>query len=204
HNHPSRELPHLCRELGIPCVDLDDASPPAPGAPKARRDNAAIGRLAAERLAGLGYRAFAFYGYADCSVSRARRAGFAEALRANTRTREAAPYAMERARPSDVSISGYASDEDEIERLRTWIQRLPVGLALLACDDARAAAALEACARAERRCPDEIAVLGIGNEPTICDLAAPGLSSIDLNGAERGKRAAESLQRLLEDPAASS
>src|SRR5690606_2190856 len=110
---------------------------------------------------------------------------------------------LERARTSAVPDCGYAADEDEIEQLKNWIQRLPINVAVLACDDARAAAVLEACGRAARRCPDEVAVLGIGNDPVICDLAVPGLSSIDPNGAQRGKLAAEALQRLMEDPAAS-
>lgn len=201
HNHPGRDLPRLCRELGIACVDLDDNAPAIPGVPKIKRDNRAVGRLAAERFVEMGRRSFAFYGYADCAVSRARREGFAEALACAGRAGTSAPFCLASESSSASPNFGYTS-EREFERVSAWLKSLPPDTAVFACDDVLGAVILDAGARGGPICPGEIAVLGAGNEPVICDLAKPALSSIDLNGTARGKLAAETLQRLMDDPSA--
>jgi LacI family transcriptional regulator len=48
-----------------------------------------------------------------------------------------------------------------------------------------------------RKSPEEVAILGCGNDEIICQIAQPQLSSIDLKTQEVGFRAAELLDQLM-------
>jgi LacI family transcriptional regulator len=45
--------------------------------------------------------------------------------------------------------------------------------------------------------PDEVAVIGIDNDPFLCELATPPLSSVDVGGERAGYEAAALLDRLM-------
>jgi LacI family transcriptional regulator len=48
------------------------------------------------------------------------------------------------------------------------------------------------------RVPEEVAVLGVDNDPVLCNLTLPPLSSIDVNGEQIGYEAAAWLDRLMD------
>jgi len=48
-----------------------------------------------------------------------------------------------------------------------------------------------------QKIPDEIALIGVGNDPMICDISTPPLSSVDLPGEQIGFEAAELLGQLM-------
>jgi LacI family transcriptional regulator len=48
-----------------------------------------------------------------------------------------------------------------------------------------------------QKIPDEIALIGVGNAPSMCDVGLPPLSSVDLPGERIGFEAAELLGRLM-------
>lgn len=62
--HTTEALVAMCREEGIPLVDLNDV-PVFPGVPKIRPDNMAIGHLAAEHLLERGFRRLGFCGFGN-------------------------------------------------------------------------------------------------------------------------------------------
>jgi LacI family transcriptional regulator len=67
----------------------------------------------------------------------------------------------------------------------------------MACHDERAYELLTACALAGVMVPDEVAVIGTGNDQVLCNLCDPPLSSVE-PGAERlGVEAAALLDRLM-------
>ncbi len=53
-----------------------------------------------------------------------------------------------------------------------------------------------------QKLPDEISLIGVGDDPMICDIASPPLSSVDIPGEQIGFEAAELLGSLMagEDP----
>lgn len=57
---------------------------------------------------------------------------------------------------------------------------------------------MEACHRLGIRVPTDLAVLGVDNDPILCDFAQPPLSSITRPDEEAGFRAAQILQRAME------
>ena len=63
--------------------------------------------------------------------------------------------------------------------------------------DGRARLVLEACMAAGLRVPEEIAVLGVDNDPLLCESTVPTLSSIHTGGFRRGQIAAEMLDALM-------
>jgi len=90
-----------------------------------------------------------------------------------------------------------AEGEADLEGLIRWLRRLPKPAGLLAYDDKMAERVLAACAWGRISVPQEVAVLGIGNDELMCQLAQPSLSSVALPTVEIGLRAAERLDVLL-------
>jgi len=184
----SRAEARRVARLGLPAVNLSGALPAA-GLPVVTVENRAVGRMAAEHLMERGFRRFAYYGVGDVSYGRERGAGFVEAVRAAGHACEVcfARSGLDRGRPSLVDRG----------QLRAWLRRLRPPVGLMAVHDYRARVVLEACATLGLRVPDEVAVIGVDDDVTLCELATPSLSSVALPGLEIGRRAAELLDRLM-------
>lgn len=86
----------------------------------------------------------------------------------------------------------------EIER-RAWPQllKLPQPCGLFAKDDIAATWALRLCRTAGLRCPADISVLSVNDDPVFCHTSTPPLSSIRFPGRKVGFIAAELLHGLL-------
>jgi LacI family transcriptional regulator len=87
--------------------------------------------------------------------------------------------------------------EQRLDRLVRWVRRLPKPVGVMACNDDWGHHLLEACRRAGVAVPDEVAVIGVDNDPILCNLAAPGLSSIDVNTPRIGYEAAALLEGMM-------
>lgn len=155
------------------------------------------GQMGAEYFLKKGFRHFAFYGTRGIVWSDERYHGFRETIR--------------RANP-DFTFSALRNISqtdlwhyDPIQ-LTTWLQSLPKPVAIMACDDNQAYHITEACHQAEGggnfRIPDDIAVLGVDNDETICRLAAPNLSSLNQNIEQGGYDVARLIDRIMHEPGA--
>jgi LacI family transcriptional regulator len=78
-----------------------------------------------------------------------------------------------------------------------WIQSLPKPVAIMSCNDVRGLHVLDACSRAGVLVPEEVAVLGVDDEDTMCELCSPPLSSVAPNPEGIGYAAAELLETLM-------
>ena len=93
-------------------------------------------------------------------------------------------------------------------QLTTWLQSLPKPVAIMACDDNQAYHITEACLQPKARAggkfriPDDIAVLGVDNDETICRLSDPNLSSLNQNIEQGGYDVARLIDRIIRDPKA--
>lgn len=191
----SREDAARIAALGAPVVFVEPWSYmlepdfPIAGAPYVRRDSRAIGALAARYYMARGYRHFAFVGELQGKPwSVERRDGFVDTLAAAGHTCAVHDSFTARER---------RSWHDDWERLIAFLRDLPKPTAVFAPMDARARRVLEACAVAGLRVPDEIAVLGVDNDPLLCESTIPTLSSIHTGGFRRGQIAAEMLDDLM-------
>ncbi|BET65318.1 DNA-binding transcriptional regulator [Opitutales bacterium ASA1] len=187
--HTTPELVANCRALGIPLVDLND-TPLTPGVPKIRPDNVAIGHLGAEHFLERGFHHFGFTGFANDTWSCERRDGFVEALR----------LAGHSCSILDVEYPGDITPEWDAAQsaaLAAWLKKLPKPAAVMACMDVRAFQVLSAAHDAGLLVPEEVAVLGVNNDATRCELSYPALSSVAPNAFQSGYLAAETLDRML-------
>ena len=187
--HTTPRLVAMCREQGIPLVDLNDTAPFA-GVPKIRPDNTAVGRLGAEHFLERGFRHFAFCGFGNNGWSCERRDGFLAALQQAGRNGEL----------HDVDYPGDLTplwDDRQTHALATWLAGLPKPVGVMACNDLHALQIVAAAEQARLMVPEEVAVLGANNDAIRCELAYPPLSSVATNPFQSGYRAADLLARLM-------
>ena len=85
----------------------------------------------------------------------------------------------------------------ERRSLLRFLRGLPKPTAVFAPMDGRARLVLEACLLGGIKVPEEIAVLGVDNDPLLCESTVPALSSIHTGGYRRGQIAAEMLDALM-------
>jgi LacI family transcriptional regulator len=78
-----------------------------------------------------------------------------------------------------------------------WLLSLRLPAAILACNDLQAWRAAEVCRTAGFHLPEEISLLGAGNEEMYCESALPPISSIALPSKRIGFEAAALLERMM-------
>ena len=169
----SEAVEKAARDLKVPAVNVSSWCKGV--LPRVIPDNQAIGRLAAEHFLSRGFRHFAFAGMAQRLFSQQRHEGFIAALREAGHTCDSMPEGA------------------EARLLRT----LPKPVAILGCNDLRARQVFTACAKAKVRVPEEVAILGVDNDETLCELSEVPLSSIDPASRRVGFEAAAVLDRLM-------
>lgn len=181
-------LAELFRKKRIPVVNLNDVYDEL-GLPCIESDHTAIGRLAGEHLIERGFRRFAYCGFTGHAWSAKRRAGF-----------EAAVGNAGEVCPAHESPWGGPSAhpwEQEQKRIGDWLRALPRPVGVLACNDLRGQHVLDACQRVGLAVPEEVAVIGVDDDPLVCELCDPPLSSVVPNPERVGYEAATLLARLM-------
>jgi LacI family transcriptional regulator len=172
---------------GIPTVfiDIGRRSPPK-GFNVVGFDSSAAGRMGAEHLLGLDLPTYAYVGFHKPVLwDRERRAAFAETVRKAGRHVET----FSPARP--------LSPAERRDRLLAWINGLPRPCGLMACNDCVGEEVLNICSRLGIRVPDDIAVLGVDNDETLCENTSPPLASIDAGTSRGGMMVARILDDLM-------
>lgn len=168
-----------------------------PNIPNITVNHYQAGKMAAEYFLKKGFKSFGFYGPVGVHFSEERYNGFKQTIK------EANP---------EYSVSFFqARDEISLwefglEELNNWLRFLPKPVGVMACDDKWAYHITEACmVNAQQRkgrtsVPEEVSVLGVGNDETICSLCVPHLSSINQKVEQAGYRVAELISKMLKDP----
>jgi LacI family transcriptional regulator len=189
----SSELRELsqARRLGIPVVNLAGGLAKAHGIPRVRVNDYAAGQMAADHLLDRGIRHLAFFGWSDRWYSKQRRQGFCErASRAGVKV--------------DSFLHPAAGDgtqlswPERIEDSASWLTSLPRPCGVFAVQDYRAQFLVETCHEAGIRIPEDIALIGMDNEETICEHSVPTLTSVSRNSERVGWEAMALLDRLIQ------
>ena len=176
---PVVEISSVRKDLEIPCV---------------MEDNEAIGRLGAEHLLERNFKNFAWAPFCDDAVNEERFQGFATSVQANG-------FDCARLLPVKARRGARLGRHLNWTLRRQWVinairsLRYPVGI--FCYNDCVAADIVDACIEAELHIPDQVAVLGVDNDPVICDCVQVPLSSVrhDLEGM--AYEAAALLDRLI-------
>jgi LacI family transcriptional regulator len=186
------ELQRAVLSAKIPSIIIEGSNNPLLPQPRnisaeVTADSREIARKAVDYFSELGFDRFAYLGCADCHWSDSLASNFEHAageLGGKVHT----------PKPMRFSGSTWLPKRDD---LVAWIEQQPKPIAILACDDERGRQLLEACLWARVHVPYEVAVLGVGNDELICQMAVPALSSISLNAVTAGYQAARLLDQLI-------
>ncbi len=184
----SQAMADMIRRLGVPTVELR-ATKLRHSFPGVGADNHAAGRMVAEHLLERGFRRFGVYKIGTEVYFEQRHEAFVEALR-------------ERGCPCEVyHVPGQGETpahwETHENRLAQWVKRLPKPVGIMACTDQLGFWLLDACRRAGVAVPEEVAVVGVEDDESLCTMASPPLSSVRLGADRIGYRAAALLDRLM-------
>ena len=188
----ARATPQLASQAakaGVPVVNVWLGSPERT-LPRVVPDLAAASRMAAEHLISRGLKQFAYVGFKRFHNSALEFAEFRTAV----------------GRIGAVCTSHFFSHKfvrtpqewnRMISGLSQWIEtwKLPIGV--FGTQDTVCRYLIDVCQRRGLRIPEDVAMVGLANEPAICDEPEPSLSSVDVGPARIGFRAAELLERLM-------
>lgn len=158
--------------------------------PRVRPGHAGMGRLAAEHLLDRGLRRLAYFGVEGLWFSKQRGLGFVQ------RAEQAGVSCdvLEASRNPDASLTW----QQRLAPLTRWLQSLRPPVGLLAIQDYRAWMVVDECERLGLRVPHDVAVIGLDDEPTVCEFCTPTLSSVSRNSWRLGFETAALLDRLMD------
>ncbi len=190
----NRALADAVLDLNVPVVELRRAMPQL-DLPTIGPDDQAVAEIAVQHLLERGLEHFGFLAAptgwhpsmdvrADHFRQRIAETGF-----------ECHVFQLKRKRGAGDSF------EAQREEIVDWVQTLPKPIGVMTCNDDQGLQVLDACRQAGVLVPDEIAVVGVGNDDCLCNLSVPPLTSIDLNSHRIGYEAAALLARMMDgDP----
>jgi LacI family transcriptional regulator len=185
----NRRIARAVANAKAPVVDLS-AAQLFKGAAWVETDDRAIASLAFSHLRERGFRQLAFCGLNQYNWSIRRRDHFVSlAAEAGIRC----PAYMAAGSLDDAA--DWAADQRDLMR---WVRKLPKPVGIMACFDLRGRQLLDACRTADLRVPDDVAVIGVDNDPILCELADPPLSSVEPDSHRTGYIAATLLARMMD------
>lgn len=164
------------------------------GLPTVGVDDRAIGEMAAEHLIGQGLRHFAFFGLPGLGFSLGRAAGFKLAVRDRGFRVDLFRHFKKYHLRGKMDPT-YVPWEKEIAG---WLQSLPLPCGVFCCDDMRAEWILVEARNLGLRVPEDLAILGVDDNPVHCRAGTPEISSIRLPVRHAGTEAARMLDGLLD------
>ena len=174
---------------GVPLVYLDED----PKGGKGRglyvnSDSRAVGEFAAKELLALNMPHYAFVGWRQPRFwSENRRISFENGLRLHGH---------------DCMVFDCSPATPELrrrERLDVWVRALPKPCGVFAVHDPVGEEVLAIAASAGISVPEELAVIGVDDDPVICERTKPTLTSIRLDFEQGGYLCAELLDRRMHD-----
>ena len=185
-----KDLIEMVQNSKLPVVDMSDQLPELP-LQRVVPDNEAIGRMTAEHFIGRGFGHFAFYTLnLDAPVVRGRLNGFRRRVEESGRAFHLIDLTGEDRKGGSVTGATLPS-------LAKRLTQLPKPLAAMAQYDREALDIIRAAHLAGLVVPDEVAVVGVDNDPIYCELGPMPLSSVASNREMVGYKAAELLDRMM-------
>lgn len=172
--------------LGVPIVNIGIIEASTELA-HVGNDDLAIGEMGAAYFIARGYRHFGFAVIVGERIER-RAEGFARAL-------EREGFQCSYLRYSEADAAGNAAKRSAA--MEQWLKALEKPAAVFCANDHLAWALTEHCARVGISVPSQLSVLGVDNDPTVCALSEPTLSSIQTGAENAGYEAARLLEQYV-------
>lgn len=155
---------------------------PSVGKTRVLIDNEAIGRLAAETFLRHGLTNFGYIGHRhddDAYHSEQRLRAYRKVLRRHGHS----PAVFEPGSGGDMTV---------------WIASLAKPCGIFAFNDILSLEVMNTCRLLHIRIPDQVAIIGVDNDPDICEISIPTLSSIDPDFEKAGYLIAQCLHAKLQ------
>jgi len=185
----SADLARQAAKAGVPLVNVWAGSP-VTSLPCVTVDWEACGRMAAEHLLLRGFRQFAFQG-----IIRHRGTPLAAAaFKASLRAAKCGSTNMLTSTHFDENAESWSR---YMARLERWIRGCKTPLGVFSLHDYFCRHMADACLHLGLHVPEDVALIGLGNEMVACTLSEPSLSSIDVGWDRVGYEAAALLDRLM-------
>ncbi|MFH1195029.1 MAG: DNA-binding transcriptional regulator [bacterium] len=153
-----------------------------------KTDSNAIAKMASEHLLSKGLQNFAFCGFKNFDWSNERGCYFDYFIK------EAGCKIYNYIQPKSVKKIDWKNEQQHVSN---WIKTLPKPIGIFACNDDRGQHILEVCKMINIKVPDDVAVIGVDNDPMICEIGDPPLTSIALNVESAGYNSAQLLSELM-------
>ena len=183
---------------GSPVVDCLCAAETS-GFAMVKTDADSIGKLAAEHFLKRRFTNLAFCGYRRVRFSDRRRNAFSASLKECGL--QPAIYRPP-LRPThqfgrDFLLGDRTESPPDADDLAVWLKRLPKPVGVFCCDDLRASQVAAVCKATGLSVPENVALLGVDDDPVYCMFSTPRLSSIDPDSISIGRTAAKVLADML-------
>ncbi len=172
----------------LPVVDVS-AARHLSNVPWVETDDEAIASLVVSHLSNRGFRRFAFCGDPSFNWSVWRQQYFEQIV--SEAGYECSIY--ESTLRNDPKFSWHR----ERERLKSWVERLPKPVGIMACYDIKAQQLLDVCRELDIAVPEQAAIIGVDNDHLLCNLSDPPLSSVECDSRRTGYEAASLLDRIM-------
>ena len=150
-------------------------------------DAESVANSAARELMTIGMESFAFVGAKGKGWSDRRKVAFAEAMKLNAR-----PVSAIDVHPTSAGVY-----DKDATRLRKWLLELPKPCGVMAADDEIAATAVSICRLSGIDIPNDIAIVGVDDNESLCENTVPTLSSVRPDFQQGGRFAARLLARMM-------
>jgi LacI family transcriptional regulator len=178
------------KKRGVPLVNVMGGSSIFDQVPGVFPDYEHLGRLQAEHLLAHGLRSFTFLTAEGSRPEFRQRAGFLATIEA----RGYSATVLDLPGTWDDSLAGHERSQVKLAKwLDAW--KRPIGLAGTGDDILRVV--MQMCLDRGWHIPDEVAVIGTGNESLLCERPRPSLSSIEVGFERVGYEAARLLDGLM-------
>ena len=151
-------------------------------------DDIKVGKMAAEYFIDRGFKQLAYCGFFDFVWEVKRLKGF------ETTGSQLGCQVYHYEPPESPAQRLWGKDQSFVVN---WLGSLPKPVGIMASNDDRARQVIDACKAADLLVPEEIAVLGVGNDELVCSMANPALSSINTEARNAGFEVAELLDKLM-------
>jgi LacI family transcriptional regulator len=157
--------------------------------PVIKTDSRSIAKMASEHFIEKGFKNLAFCGFDNYDWSEERKSNF------NRFNNEAGYKTHNYLSSEDVREQDWENEQQHVCR---WVKDLPKPVGIFACNDDRGQHILEVCKLINLKVPEDVAVVGVDNDPMICEIGDPPLTSIALNVESAGFEAAKLLDHLID------
>jgi LacI family transcriptional regulator len=178
----------MLRVTKLPLVELHGHPKAAAG--QVYVDVQLLGRMAVEHFLNCGLRQFAFFTFGEAWWIKLHREAYCRILKERG-------YDCHVYQPPTSDRSLPVWHESQRPGLTKWICSLPRPVGIYTIGDIHSVRLLDMCHELDVAVPEEIAILGVGNDSVICETVRPTLSSVDLDARRIGYEAAGLLDRKM-------